>query len=163
MLTALIWWVRWKFGCPEVTTEKLQEIREDSADNLVLVDTRSDPEFAVSRLPGAINVPFALCKEDEDILKSEILDKCTDDASVVCYCSVGYRSSIVAKKLTELRPGLKSCNLEGGIFKWANEGRPLCDPESNEIQKTPGVHPYNTIFGRALNSDLWRWSLLEGN
>jgi len=47
-------------------------------------------------------------------------------------------------------------NLEGSIFKWANEGKKIIT-EDNEthIQKvTKKVHPYNFMWSLALNSDL---------
>jgi len=58
---------------------------------------------------------------------------------------VGYRSSILARKLQTL--GFKEVhNLEGSIFKWANEGRPLVQGQTT-VHK---VHPYNAHWGRLL-------------
>ena len=83
-----------------------------------------------------------------------------DPVAVVCYCSVGYRSSALAQQLTyELdKPiflGMKSkiviYNLEGSIFKWANEGKDL---EDNRGRKTVFVHPYNIVWGKLLNAEL---------
>lgn len=45
-------------------------------------------------------------------------------------------------------------NLEGSIFKWANEGKDLQD---NEGRKTVFVHPYNVIWGKLLNAELRRY------
>ena len=61
------------------------------------------------------------------------------------YCSVGYRSSILAEKLQDLG-FTRVYNLEGSIFKWANEGRPLAQDQT-PVQK---VHPYNTDWGKLL-------------
>ncbi len=41
-------------------------------------------------------------------------------------------------------------NLEGGLFQWANEGRPLAGGAT-------GVHPFNSFWGRGLESRLWKW------
>ena len=41
-------------------------------------------------------------------------------------------------------------NLEGSIFKWANEKRPMVDRED---QPTSFAHPYNAVFGKLLNSE----------
>ena len=45
-------------------------------------------------------------------------------------------------------------NLEGSIFKWANEGRPMVD---NEGKPTKYCHPYNTVFGLTLSKDLRKY------
>ena len=37
-------------------------------------------------------------------------------------------------------------NLEGGIFDWHNDGRPLTDANG----KTPYVHPYDDKWGQLL-------------
>lgn len=79
---------------------------------------------------------------------------------VVCYCSVGYRSSYLAQQLLceldkpvyqELKSKVMVYNLEGSIFKWANEGKEL---EDNKGFKTVVVHPYNVIWGKLLNAEL---------
>ena len=72
----------------------------------------------------------------------------------MCYCSVGYRSSIVADKLkTFLKSSgtssdVKVFNLEGGIFQWVIEGRGL------EGEHKERVHPYSSFWGRLLPSHL---------
>ena len=79
---------------------------------------------------------------------------------VVCYCSVGYRSSALAQELIfelkkpayqEMRSKIRIYNLEGSIFKWANEGKDLKD---NRETKTVVVHPYNFVWGKLLNAEL---------
>jgi hypothetical protein len=44
-------------------------------------------------------------------------------------------------------------NLEGSLFKWANEGRPMINV--NNV-KTPYAHPYHPVFGKLLDSSLRR-------
>jgi 3-mercaptopyruvate sulfurtransferase SseA len=57
---------------------------------------------------------------------------------IVCYCAAGFRSSIMAKRLA--RAGHREVfNLEGAIFDWACEGRPL----ANTHGATQAVHPFN--------------------
>lgn len=41
-------------------------------------------------------------------------------------------------------------NLEGSIFAWAEEGRPLVDTHN---QPTTFVHPYNAVWGKLLSAD----------
>lgn len=67
------------------------------------------------------------------------------DRPIVVYCSVGYRSSILARKLQD-KGFTNVYNLEGSIFKWANEGRPLVQGKVT-VHK---VHPYNAHWGHLL-------------
>ena len=41
-------------------------------------------------------------------------------------------------------------NLEGSIFRWSGEGRPLVDPKG---KSTRLVHPYNPYWGRLLDPE----------
>ena len=86
--------------------------------------------------------------------------KSEDPVRVVCYCSVGYRSSALAQQLQyelekpvyqDMKSKLVIYNLEGSIFKWANERKDL---EDNKGRKTVLVHPYNIIWGKLLNAEL---------
>lgn len=79
---------------------------------------------------------------------------------MVAYCSVGYRSSnLIQNLMYELSKPEHSkeqnlidlYNLEGSIFKWANEGRPIVDCDNCFVK---AVHPYNGVFGKLLNSEL---------
>jgi len=42
-------------------------------------------------------------------------------------------------------------NIEGGLFKWANENRPMVDGKG---QSTVSAHPYNSVFGKLLKFEL---------
>ena len=74
-----------------------------------------------------MNVPISM-KWREYLAKGLQSDEKVD---LVCYCSVGYRSSIVAEQILKLKEdgqlpqGLRPVNLEGSIFQWASEGRSL--------------------------------------
>ena len=91
----------------------------------VLVDVRSKEEFATSHLKGAVHAASALDS-------SRLLD-----TSLVLYCCVGYRAAKLATRLRR-RGFAKVHVLEGGIFQWANEGRPLY----RGSQLVHGVHPH---------------------
>jgi len=71
--------------------------------------------------------------------------------TVVCYCSVGYRSSTVVKRLQQeaREHGVTLYNVEGGIFQWACEGREMVDQSG---QKVEVVHPYSSFWGNLLPS-----------
>ena len=69
--------------------------------------------------------------------------------TVVCYCSIGWRSSKMVERL--VAGGVSDVhNLEGSIFKWANERRDLRDGKKNE---THLVHPFNSVFGQMLDAE----------
>lgn len=102
----------------------------------VLLDVRTAAEFEVSHLSGAQRV-------DPDA-SSVALPK---DTPIVTYCSVGYRSAKLAQRLQEA--GFTNVrNLEGSIFQWANEERPI----ENARGPSEKVHPYNKKWGALLDA-----------
>ncbi len=129
---------------PQMSTQQLAAMREDdTAPDILLLDARSSTEFKVSHLPGAVlasNTRMAL----------EVLDASDPVRTVVVYCSVGYRSSRLAEKLRAR--GIENVfNLEGSLFQWANEGRPLYRGEERVYQ----AHPYDEEWGQLLDRRFW--------
>ncbi|MEF8866821.1 MAG: rhodanese-like domain-containing protein, partial [Salinibacter sp.] len=62
---------------------------------------------------------------------------------------VGYRSAGVVQALQ--RQGFSQVyNLEGSIFRWANEGRPVV----RDGEQVSAVHPYDATWGRLLTDSL---------
>lgn len=86
-----------------------------------------------------------------------ILSIPTLEKDVVCYCSIGYRSSILANRIKAIGAGNAS-NLEGSMFKWANEGREIVDDGGTA---TYFVHPYNWLFGLATSPSKWLYEPRE--
>ncbi len=106
----------------------------------VLVDVREKEEFAVSHLRGAKN--FQTVSQWKTALPPSA-------PPVVVYCSVGYRSSALAEKLQ--RAGLTNvANLEGSLFQWANEGRPL-HRGTNAVRE---IHGYSRKWSGLLNTNV---------
>jgi rhodanese-related sulfurtransferase len=108
----------------------------------VLLDVRTAEEWNVSHLPGARRIePGASAEVAGRGLKKE--------TPIVTYCAVGYRSGEMAEQLRAA--GFTSVrNLEGSIFAWANEHRPLV----HENERVTQVHPFNGFWGRLLNDDV---------
>ena len=110
---------------------------------IVLFDVRDAPEFTVSHLKDAIRV-------DPAISAQHFVEKYSDIAkgkTVIFYCSVGQRSSNLANRVQAalISSGANAAyNLEGGIFKWHNERRPLY---ASSAKLTKYVHPYSPIWG----------------
>jgi len=107
---------------------------------LTILDVRETAEFRVSHLDGARRIdPHLTDVSDLGISR---------DARVIVYCSVGWRSGIVADRFRQA--GYENVyNLDGGIFRWANEGRTL--HRGPRVVRV--VHPYDSTWGRMLDSE----------
>lgn len=134
--------------------EEFPQVRQITADELDrwmskpgappprLLDVREPEEYAVSHLPMALRI-------DPDAQAGDLPPDIGKDTPVVVYCSVGYRSAALAQRLqtagfTNVR------NLDGSIFQWANEGRPVLR-NGREVRE---VHPYDSKWGRLLDPPL---------
>ncbi|MDA9555037.1 rhodanese-like domain-containing protein [Pelobium sp.] len=117
---------------PLISVDSLKHLK-----GVYLLDTREKEEYEVSHLKNARNVGFIWF----DMRKVYDIPK---DATIVVYCSVGYRSEKIGEKL--IKNGYHHVyNLYGSIFEWANEGNPLY--KSNGIQTTE-IHTYNKKWSK---------------
>lgn len=132
-----------------VETVSVDELA-DMVPRPVLLDVRAPKEFAVSRIPGSI-------RADKDAVSQLQRLGVAPDDPVIVYCSIGYRSSLLAEKLQKV--GFSNVrNLEGSIFAWAHAGGDLV----NAHGEAEGVHPYNRWWGRYLRRTLWQWEATGG-
>ena len=122
------------------STEELAPCRPDAGQAPpLLLDVREPAEYAVSHIAGARSVPW---QSDWEAALKEI----PKTQPIVVYCSIGYRSSALALKVQ--RAGFAQvATLEGSIFKWASEGRPLIGSDG---RATTVVHPYDASWGRLI-------------
>ena len=129
---------------PQMTTRQLAAMQaHDVAPDIVLLDARTAAEFSVSHLPGAV-----LASDTRMALDALVAND--SERTVVVYCSVGYRSSRLAEELRA--QGFQNVfNLEGSLFQWANEGRPLYRGDKRVYQ----AHPYDEEWGQLLDPHLW--------
>jgi rhodanese-related sulfurtransferase len=120
-----------------IETGELARWRDPSTQQqTVVLDARTGPEFALSHLKGAI--PIDPYKPSLSPLRG-----LAKNAPVVVYSSAGYRGARVATWLG--KNGYSNVrNLAGGLFQWANEGRPLFKEED---RPTAVVHPYDDRWG----------------
>lgn len=173
-----------------ISTAELKELMrtEEARARLVIVDARPEVEFSVSHIPSAVRIdPQTQNMDDvrrtlqDQLVKDEPSSPDGEPIHVVMYCSVGYRSSALAKRLrqalkaekndretamshqsspstapsTVISPSrIKIFNLEGCLFKWANEGRQMVDGRGSP---TKFVHPYSTMWGQLISRDIRRW------
>ncbi len=136
-------WVRSEFPQVEHLSAEELRLRIDSGSRApVLLDVRTEKEYAVSHIPGAIRV-------DPEGELSDFLRALDRETPVVAYCSLGYRSSRLVERLR--REGFADVkNLEGSIFEWANKGFPV-ERDSALVRE---VHPYDAEWGRLLDPAL---------
>ncbi|CAM1308637.1 Uncharacterised protein g4914 [Pycnogonum litorale] len=142
--------------------------RNDDGDNsgctiqMCLFDNRSIEEYEVSHLQSAVFTPPDISDDKLRKLLKQTVENDSSAVHIVCYCSVGYRSSVMVQRINKLRQDdqeslqkiRETYNLHGSIFKWANENRSLVDKYE---KSTKYVHPYNWVFGKMLNADR-RWN-----
>jgi rhodanese-related sulfurtransferase len=83
------------------------------ADGWMLLDVRNEQEWAQGRIEGSVHIPM-----DQVVARLDQIE-----ARVVCICAVGARSARVAAYLN--RQGREAVNLDGGIYAWADEMRPI--------------------------------------
>jgi rhodanese-related sulfurtransferase len=124
-----------------ISTDELARWQSDTGQpQPVLLDARTAPEFAISHLDQAVPIdPY------RPSLRS--LGKTSKTEAIVVYSSAGYRGARVAEFLR--RAGYTSTvNLSGGVFKWANEGRPIFRAEGHPAAL---VHPYERRWGMLLD------------
>jgi len=120
-----------------------QETLRSEYSSVLLVDARTVEEYAVSRLPGAINWPDYESTNPPDSIRAHL----ADSKPVVFYCSIGYRSGEAYVRAAELLGNQETLhNLRGGIFQWANEG--------GSLEGGNRVHGYNEEWERLLKADV---------
>ena len=131
---------------PGLTTRELAERLASDPAGVVLLDARAAGEFAVSHLSGAHLV-------ESDAGAASRLAASAPGATVVAYCSVGYRSAALVEQLRRMGHA-NVVNLEGSIFRWAAEGRPVYRGAARVTQ----VHPYDDAWGALLPGPLWAFT-----
>ncbi len=157
--SAWLWWVRgdealrWKAvdrmiaqshgSVPAISTGTLAErLNQPPSERPLLLDARAPEEYATSHIEGARHY-------DPERPNTALLDTVATDRPIAVYCSVGYRSAGVVKALRD--DGYTNVvNVEGSIFRWANEGRPVV----RQGERVRHVHPYDAVWGQLLNDTL---------
>ena len=124
----------------------------------VLIDCREKAEVDVSRIPDSTHIPLDI---SDGQLEEFIANKAAHDVKLVSYCALGYRSAILTERISHLnidqKFDIEALNLEGSIFKWANENLDLLDLNNNP---TTFVHPVAYKYAVPyLKWNKWKWSL----
>ncbi|WP_193194620.1 rhodanese-like domain-containing protein [Nostoc sp. MG11] len=123
------------------TKEFAQWLLDSTKPQPLILDARNQAEYEVSHLKAAIHInPIT-----PDL---SALSRVSNNTPIVVYCSIGYRSAKLAQQLDEAGFS-RIFNLNGGIFQWANEGRPIF---KDDQYPTHFVHPYDAMWGKLLRA-----------
>lgn len=99
-------------GYEQINAEKAKEIMDNGAE-YILIDARTESEFAEGHIEGAILIPeYEIASRAEQ----ELPDK---DALILVYCRSGRRSKITSEELVKL--GYTNVKEFGGIIDWPYE------------------------------------------
>ncbi len=96
----------------KISMEKAMEVMETEK-NYIILDVRTEEEYAQAHIPGAICVP------NETIRATEIPELPQKDQLILVYCRSGNRSKQAAQKLAKL--GYTNVMEFGGILDWPGE------------------------------------------
>ena len=96
----------------QITAEQAKIIM-DTEKNYIIIDSRTEEEFASGHIKGAILIPEY---EIKDRAEKELPDK---DALILVYCRSGRRSKIASEELVKL--GYTNVKEFGGIIDWQYE------------------------------------------
>ena len=96
----------------QISAEEAKRIM-DTEEDYIIIDARTDEEFATGHIEGAILIPeYEIAVRAE----KELPDK---DALILVYCRSGRRSKIASEELVKL--GYVNVKEFGGIIDWPYE------------------------------------------
>ena len=99
-------------GYEQISAEAAKELI-DTQENYVILDVRTQQEYDLGHIPGAIVIPNeVISQEAEKTLKDK-------DQLILVYCRSGRRSKEAAQKLVDL--GYANVKEFGGIIDWPYE------------------------------------------
>lgn len=94
-----------KIDANDITMEQIEELEKQGA---IIIDVRSPQEFEEGHLRNAICIPdYEIMQKIEEVVPDK-------EQTIIVYCSSGYRSKKIQKKL-ENRGYTKVYNLYNGI------------------------------------------------
>ena len=110
-----------------IKVRDLQQLQQQGK-KIILIDVRSRSEREVSIIPSAIS---------SSEFESNIEQYRHSKATIVAYCTIGYRSGKYAQKFRE--QGINILNLEGSLLAWSHVRGELV----NDAGSTNKVHVFN--------------------
>ncbi len=114
-----------------------RELRDIEMENKFLLDVRTQDEFALGSLPGAVNIPL-----------DELRDRMSElpkDRMIYTFCAVGLRGYLAYRILTQ--HGFdKVRNLSGGLKTYRAATAPIVIHQENEDQTAESPSPQEKIL-----------------
>ena len=109
-----------------------RELRDIEMENKFLLDVRTQDEFALGSLPGAVNIPL-------DELRDR-MSELPNDRMIYTFCAVGLRGYLAYRILTQ--HGFdKVRNLSGGLKTYRAATAPIVIHQENEDQTDESPSP----------------------
>lgn len=106
-----------------------QVAHELESGDAVLIDVRESEERVSTSIPGSVHAPRGMLEFYADPSLPYHRPEFDRDRRIVLHCASGGRSALAARTLQEM--GYKNvAHLDGGIKKWAEEGKPVESPSS---------------------------------
>jgi len=106
----------------------------------IIIDVRSRGEWNVSTIPGAIRLPGV------DVVA-------TRGRTLVCFCTVGMRSSLEARMLAKRHPECRVFSMDG-VLCWSHHSGTLAIPGTS--QPTGKLHVFSKQFAQMLPAEAER-------
>lgn len=85
--------------------------------DLLLIDLRSEEEFKLGHIPGAVSIPRGVA---EFRIAKDVRDA---DAEIILYCATGNRAALVKKALDS--QGYRNVSAHEGFDHWAEAGEAI--------------------------------------
>ena len=109
----------------ETTVEQVQA-RISAGERLLLIDTREDNEWQMSRIPDSIHLGRGIIERD---IANLVKDK---NQEIILYCGGGFRSALSAYNL-KLMGYTNVISMDGGIRDWKMHDYPLDTKELKSL------------------------------
>lgn len=127
---------------------------QDSRRKPLILDVRSEAEFAVSHLPDARHISVGANITEIGRLINLDASAAEMRPQVVVYCAVGYASSEFVDRLKRLGVARVQM-LDAGIFRWANDSRPMVNSIGVAVNKVhAGKYSYSGLLDRAFRAQV---------
>lgn len=131
-------------GTPVISAEELKALR-DKGEDVIVIDTRTVPEFARDHVPGAVGIPGAeLLLRFKDVVPS-------DKTRVVVSCAGLPRAILGAQTLIDAGVANKVAYLDDGTKGWTRAGLEL---ETGKARTYGDPSPAALDFARERISEL---------
>src|SRR4051812_34122806 len=109
---------------PKISLEEFEKRKAEP--NTLVLDVRSEEEYAKGHIAGAVNVPINAKDFDERVKQ---LDK---DKTYLVHCQSGVRSERACKKMDGVVP--KMFNFAGGMNEWKKAGKPVEEGSGDKVK-----------------------------